>query len=452
MKPGMFALVIALFFSPVALQAQSAVYDCSKLYEKAIPAVVQVQTDDGTGSGFLISDDGHIATNFHVIRDSKYLAVQFPDGRKVKAVAVATNSRYDMAILKVNSEIVRGIRPLPIISAALEKDLKPGIPVVALGSPLDQKFLITEGILSKVDDIAMLGDFVLQPGNSGGPLLNMDGEVVGINTFGEGAIAGAIRIGTLRSLVEAKGLGDSATVEPSAELLPALNPERYPVSTLNRKIQTEPLDLSAYRFKAGDFQVTAVTPVLIGKLQGLHERVLEMNRFVRRGKDISDPEFHGFEDPYYEWHRMTENTLDYAVTFEIRPEAGQVPHNKMWSFMSPIVRFGKRARVDEEFKGEFLAFRLYRDGKLIEPITPGRSVIEGDEARPRLLDEAYAGSYVYSPDVFATGNEFRLQIIDARQPDTIHKEVVFKSDSPLIRQLRSDFAAASLDLLFVPHP
>jgi hypothetical protein len=72
---------------------------------------------------------------------------------------------------------------------------------------------------------------------------------------------------------------------------------------------------------------------------------------------------------------------------------------------------------------------------------PGRQVVEGstDQKNKRFVDQAYAGSYVYSPEEFMTGNEFRMQIIDARNPNVIHKEVVFTADSKLVKQLRSDF-------------
>ena len=94
-----------------------------------------------------------------------------------------------------------------------------------------------------------------------------------------------------------------------------------------------------------------------------------------------------------------------------------------------------------EFKGEFLEFRIYRDGELIEPIMPGRQVVEGesDKKNSRFVDQAYAGSYVYSPDEFMRGGEFKMQIVDARQPDRVHKELIFTSTSKLIKQLRADF-------------
>src|SRR5215467_11569615 len=108
-------LLLAVSIMPALIYAQAVAYDYSKLYEISSPAVVQVTTQDGSGSGFLATPQGHIATNFHVVRGSKYLAVQFPDGRKVKAAVVAVNPHYDMAILKVNSEVVSGIKPLAVL-------------------------------------------------------------------------------------------------------------------------------------------------------------------------------------------------------------------------------------------------------------------------------------------------------------------------------------------------
>src|SRR5262249_234059 len=149
---------------------------------------------------------GHIATNYHVIRNSRYLAVQFPDGRKVKAVVAAVNPHYDMAVLKVNSEVVEGIQPLQVLPEEMERTIKLRIPVVAIGSPLNQKLLMTQGILSKVDETIVLGDFLLQAGNSGGPLLNGEGQVVAMNTFGEGSIGGAIRVTALRAFLSSPEL------------------------------------------------------------------------------------------------------------------------------------------------------------------------------------------------------------------------------------------------------
>src|SRR6266566_193907 len=130
-------LLLAMCFMPPLLRAQVLSHDYSSLYELSKPAIVTITTDDGSGSGFLVTSYGHIATNYHVIRNSRYLAVQFPDGRKVTAQVVAVNPQYDMALLKVNSEVVAGIKPLSVLPEAKESTVKVGIPVVAIGSPLN---------------------------------------------------------------------------------------------------------------------------------------------------------------------------------------------------------------------------------------------------------------------------------------------------------------------------
>jgi trypsin-like peptidase len=438
MKRAAGLLTILLF--PVLLCAQIAAYDYSGLYEQVSPAVVTVTTDDGSGSGFLASSSGLIATNHHVVRNTRYLAVQFSDGRKVAAKVVAVNPFHDMALLKVNSEVVSNIRPLTILSAEKEDSVKVGIPVVAVGSPLNQKFLMTQGILSKVEQSTVLGDFLLQPGNSGGPLMNREGEVIGINTFGEANLAGAVRVATLREFLESPELVKQASeVEPSGALLPSVA-ARYPVDILNHKIEDEPLNPAAYRLRAGDFMVTAVTPVLIAKLQVAQEKIRALNRYDRRSKNISDGNDQGIGDTYYEWHGTTESSLDYVITFDVRPMVGPTKRSRA-SKISPFTLFGHAGHGEVEFKAEFMDLRIYRDGELIEPILPGRAIVEGaDGKKNRFIDQAYAGSYSYSPDDFQTGSEFRIQIVDARKPNEIHKELIFKSDSPLIQQLRSDFS------------
>jgi hypothetical protein len=435
-------VLFAICVLPVAMYAQAVAYDFSALYEMASPGVVQVTTEDGSGSGFLVTPFGHIATNYHVIRSARYLAVQFPDGRKVKAAVVAANPLYDMAVLKVNSEVVTDIEPLQVLTADKESSVKVGIPVVAIGSPLNQRFLMTQGILSKVGETTVLGDFLLQPGNSGGPLLNKDGEVVAMSTFGEGSIGGAVRIGALRLFLSSPQLlAESLSVEPPADQLRSVGSFRYPVEVLNHKIESEGLEIDSYKFQAGDFTVTAITPVFIGKLQTLFQKRRSANRQHRRGTVAESST--GSEDTYFEWHRSTETALDYAVTFDIRPDSGPIKRSIVSRMVPPPFRFGKSGQTEMEFKGEFLEFRIFRDGELLEPIMPGRSVVEGSSEKNRtFVDQAYAGSYIYSPDEFMTGSEFRVQIIDARNPNVVHKETIFTADSKLIKQLRADFTIA----------
>jgi S1-C subfamily serine protease len=102
---------------------------------------------------------------------------------------VTLDPQHDVAILKVNSRVVGALKPLQLLPQDREIEVKAGIPVLAFGSPLSQTFLMTQGIVAKVEDDVVLGDFLIRPGNSGGPLVNLKGEVVGINTFAVSILA-----------------------------------------------------------------------------------------------------------------------------------------------------------------------------------------------------------------------------------------------------------------------
>lgn len=136
----------------------------------------------GVGSGFVISKDGYILTNNHVIADAKDIFVTLVDGKEYKADVVGADERTDIALLKVDA---KGLPPLEIGNPA---DLKKGQWVMAIGSPFGLDSTVTVGIVSAInrdtgDYLPFIQtDVAVNPGNSGGPLLNLQGEVVGVNS------------------------------------------------------------------------------------------------------------------------------------------------------------------------------------------------------------------------------------------------------------------------------
>jgi hypothetical protein len=432
-------------------QVQRIGYDFSQLYESLNPSIVKIHADNTTGSGSLVSPKGLIATNHHVVANSRYLAVEFSDGRKFRAEVVVLNPRYDLAILKVNSSLVASLRPLALLPKEKDSTVKAGIPVIAFGSPLSQTFLMTQGIVSKVEENVLLGDFLIRPGNSGGPLVNLKGEVIGINTFLLSGISGAVRVGILRDTLTRPDVEKNSQEEPPADPLPTVNPRRYPTEILKAKILEERLDWSAYRFDGGKFVVTVITPVLVGKAQVQDDLIQAANRYKRRGKKIKDPSYQPIDEPFYEWHRNAMRELDYVVRFEVKPDFGLTTGSK-WAVALTGISAGlgnrnaaQNLHLNMEFKAEFLDFKLYRDGELIQPIHPGRAITESsfDSSLATFVDEAYSGVYVYAPEAFMIGNEFQMDIYDAREPEKVHKTIKFKVDSKLIKQIRSDFANTS---------
>ncbi|WP_028356354.1 DegQ family serine endoprotease [Bordetella petrii] len=136
----------------------------------------------GVGSGFFISEDGYILTNNHVVSDAADIYVTLTDGREFKAKVVGTDERTDVALIKVDA---KSMTPLSIGDP---KQLKKGQWVLAIGSPFGLDSTATAGIVSAIGRDTgeylpfIQTDVAVNPGNSGGPLLNLNGEVVGINS------------------------------------------------------------------------------------------------------------------------------------------------------------------------------------------------------------------------------------------------------------------------------
>lgn len=149
------------------------------------------------GSGFVISEDGYVVTNNHVIEGADEISIEFLDGRKIKAEVVGTDKTTDIALLKVEAD-----KPLPFVTFGDSDTAKVGDWVIAVGNPLGQGFSVSAGIvsarnraLSGVYDDFIQTDAAINRGNSGGPLFNMEGEVIGVNTAILSPNGGSIGIG-----------------------------------------------------------------------------------------------------------------------------------------------------------------------------------------------------------------------------------------------------------------
>ncbi|HXS73895.1 MAG TPA: DegQ family serine endoprotease [Rhodanobacteraceae bacterium] len=141
---------------------------------------------ESIGSGFIISADGYILTNNHVVDHADTVMVRLSDRRELTAKVIGTDPQYDIALLKVNA------KDLPVVNIGDSHSLKPGQWVVAIGSPFGFDHSVTQGIVSAIGRSFGAADQQYVPfiqtdvpinrGNSGGPLFNLDGQVVGINS------------------------------------------------------------------------------------------------------------------------------------------------------------------------------------------------------------------------------------------------------------------------------
>jgi hypothetical protein len=185
LKLHLFSVVVVLFPALALGQSNSVSADIVAKAAKSV-VLLKVVTDAGTvlGSGFVISSDGKIATNLHVIRDMKSCGVQLASGELYdNLIVLAFDDRKDLAIVKIAGF------DLPAIELGNSNDVRPGEPVIAIGNPDGLQGTVTGGMVSAVrDDPFSSGYKVIQtdaasnPGNSGGPLINSQGQVVGVIT------------------------------------------------------------------------------------------------------------------------------------------------------------------------------------------------------------------------------------------------------------------------------
>ena len=156
------------------------------------------QFRQGAGSGFIISPDGYILTNNHVVANANRISVLLADGRELKGEVVGTDPPSDVAVVKIEGN------DLPHLTLGDSDALRVGEIVLAIGNPLGQRNTITQGIVSAkgrsnvgITDFAdfIQTDAAINLGNSGGPLLNLDGEVVGVNTAIMSRTGGSMGIG-----------------------------------------------------------------------------------------------------------------------------------------------------------------------------------------------------------------------------------------------------------------
>jgi serine protease Do len=240
--------IVALTLAPIGSVLAQQLPDFSEIVAKTSPAVVKILVEHSSasrshpdieeedipeflrryfqipqpqqrgrqrmsmGSGFLISDDGYIVTNNHVVEDADAVTVRLVDRSEFEAEVIGVDPRSDLALLRIEGD------KLPFLSLGADDQLAVGEWVLAIGSPFGLDFSVTAGIVSAKGRSLptergenyvpfIQTDVAINPGNSGGPLFNLDGEVVGVNSQiftrsgGSIGLSFAIPVSVLRNVV-----------------------------------------------------------------------------------------------------------------------------------------------------------------------------------------------------------------------------------------------------------
>ncbi|MCT7978234.1 S1C family serine protease [Laspinema olomoucense] len=171
--------LVSLPFSTVATAFSADEQTSINVYQQASPSVVTIRVGRGAGSGSIISADGLVLTNDHVVSSARNGRVEVltSTGQTYTGDVIATDRRNDLALVRLRTS-----DPLPALPIASRDGIQVGQRVYAIGSPFGLSGTFTTGILSRISDNGDLQtDAAINPGNSGGPLLNSNGELIGVN-------------------------------------------------------------------------------------------------------------------------------------------------------------------------------------------------------------------------------------------------------------------------------
>jgi hypothetical protein len=371
--------------------------------------------------------------------------VQLSEDLKVPAIVVARSQEKDVAILRVNPKYVAGIEPVTLAySTGTRPPATEGDQVFTIGSPLNQRRIMTSGIVSKIETRAIISDVNINHGNSGGPLFTMDGVVIGITTFGDftsqggPGISGIVRIDEARGDIE-KAHAALTSEPPSDGTLPVEPRASYPLDSLKELVSSKPVKAEDYEFSAEGFDIAVMTPVLNYGLQYQYEQEALKERAKRNKKAQS---VKGTTESFAQYRNWAEYVGEFrpVLMIDARPKLVE----GFWSALGRGMAASQGmvagpARV--HFKSDFYQMKLKCGAREVVPIHPGKVEYRVDvqNSSVSVNDVSYAGLYTYGPETIGPHcGEVTLTLFTEKDPE---KGEVKKLSPKLVNKIWDDFAA-----------
>lgn len=427
-----------------------------EVFEQVKRGVFRVEAGLGHGSGFLAqipgAAEGLVITNDHVVANATNVSIYLDSVTRVPAVVIARDREADLAILRIP---VNRCGECPHLQLAVAKPNEPlvvaGERVFAIGFPLNQEMTLTTGIASSVRAGAIISDVNINHGNSGGPMLNLAGEVIGVNAFGDftdqggPGISGAIAISRIDGLIAQIPGALAQTAAPEDRLLVGVPRTSYPLSLL--KSLADSVDPKAYRKllqrNANKFTINITTPVLYRVAQRLAENEVAGERRDREKKaGVSKDETYSQDNQSRDWEQYVGDATVPVVTISISPKIGETFWSAFGRGLSAAQGYGP-GQASMVFQGDVRGARFYRNGIEVQPIRGGHGsqVFRIEDRWVKFKDVADMGYYVLLPEAFApdsTGAPSRLTIIvqDLKNPETLS---VTEIDGELSARVWNDF-------------
>jgi S1-C subfamily serine protease len=400
----------------VAAAGKRRVSETAEMFPTLRNGVVTIEGELAAGTGFIFDERGLVLTNHHVIEDTNDIRVRFDRKTAVRARLIAKDIDRDIAILQINMSAFPGSVALKIAAPkGSEPSLVVGEHVFSIGSPANQDKLLTTGIVSKIEQRAIISDIRFGEGSAGGPLFNSVGEVVGITTFKveertglnnankiDSGLAGVIRIEEAEALIaQARTIAASKGL-PSAELMPYVPEGLFPIETIKAGVTSPQFASKSYTSDVKNYQVRYMTPVykfyMIEK-----DRIESLKAREKRNKDKGKIRANEMFTDLRVWSEYA-GDLAPAIDIAALPETAPTGKSLALSVVTNLTT-GYSTPFDNRYKADFNQMKLLCDGKEVTPVRRTKVEIARDmqsyyKKKKRFT---YAGVYTYPYEMFAPG-------------------------------------------------
>jgi hypothetical protein len=429
--------------------SQASAQSSGKPALQSLRATVEVASGPIGGSGYVIdSAKGLIVTNAHVIPDDS-ITVFLSNARAALARKLILDTLADLAVIQVNPAFTRAIPQLRLRETLPEI----GEPAFAMGFPLRRRITATSGMVASIDNDAVFVDALLNPGNSGGPIVDQSGSVIGTATFvlqdptlgpGLGAAISNAKLLPLVRRAEELAASDGLT-----DTLPPVSP--HPTWRLGwDEVKESVLRQGTVWYagwddlRAGPFDIVPTTPGSNWAALYGQDSVLSMERIRRDRKSGSPMERYSAIAALRNWDQYVGDQLLPVVAIQVNPR----PSAKLSSIVGNLVLstvIGITGPLSYAFGGDVLGARLLRDGAPVRKISgghaPQRFWIESRWVT--LKDVADFGHYVFPAEAFSprTNNTLPDIVIEVtdRKTTKVHK---LRLPDVVIARIWADFSAS----------
>lgn len=391
------------------------------------------------GTGFLADSSGLVLTNAHLLDGADEVRVMTDSNTKVYARRLVVDPAHDLAVLAIPSRRCAKCTTLPMYDSSKTTLPSAGDRVLALGSPFNKAGVLSTGIVSNSDGQTITSEVSLGYLNTGGPLLNSDGYVVGLNAYRPPATAGAGRISNsvaapvlASALQRARDSLTAAHFRPvSDSTLPVVPREAFPsepIAAVSGLGAT--LDLHNYRAEAGPFKVFMMTPQVMAWRETQATKALS-------DRKRNDPKKAGSwtaVDPIEGWRDWSDYLGERraVVVFNVTSD----------KTVFPFYEADKIQSIDE---GSFKDMKIYRDGVEIVPVEKVRipAMLNADQTKAAGKTIGMQGIYVYRVEDFApravgTTAAYTVSVTDAAKPAQPYKVPLLPG---MVEQMWKDFTA-----------